>query len=426
MNIADFSIPKTSGCYLFKDEKEQIIYVGKSKFLPKRVKSYFQKNHQDLKTAQLVKEISSVDFISTESENEALVLEEDLIKLYKPKWNIKGKDDKTIRSLLVLSGGDWKKLELYFPKAEFSGEVLCQFTSSFQAREVIDICHQLFPLRTCSYDLSQENIEKGKFKPCLEWHIGKCHAPCIGLASKVKYLTSIKLIRDIFEFNFTTTRKFLTKEMKWFSKSLEFEKAAEIKNKLELLKKLEALLKPQLYKQKLDKASWIKEGLNLKSIPKVIDAFDNSHNQGADAVCGMTRFTLFGATKSDWRKFNIKSGAAGDDYGSFEEVLMRRFTRLLNEGLHLPNLVIIDGGRGQLHTAASVINRLGLGQKIDIISISKDTSHRPKTIHLVSGNEVPISGYKELAYILEECHRFSLHSHRVRGVKTLKESGGLK
>ena len=129
MNIKDFSIPQTPGCYLFKDDKEQIIYVGKSKFLPKRVSSYFQKNHKDIKTGKLVTEIKNVDFISTETENEALVLEEDLIKLYMPKFNIKGKDSRTIRSKLVLSNGDWKKIELFYQQEEFSGRVLAEFTS---------------------------------------------------------------------------------------------------------------------------------------------------------------------------------------------------------------------------------------------------------------------------------------------------------
>ena len=150
MNINNFSIPQTPGCYLFKDDKDQIIYVGKSKYLPKRVNSYFQKNHKDKKTIKLVTEIKNVDFVSTETENEALVLEEDLIKLYKPKFNIKGKDSRTIRSKLILTEGDWKKVELHYPHEKIEGLILAEFTSSKVANEVLQLIYNTFNLRSCS------------------------------------------------------------------------------------------------------------------------------------------------------------------------------------------------------------------------------------------------------------------------------------
>jgi excinuclease ABC subunit C len=192
MNIKDFSIPQTPGCYLFKDDKDQIIYVGKSKYLPKRVSSYFQKNHKDKKTIKLVTEIKNIDFLSTETENEALVLEEDLIKLYKPKFNIKGKDSRTIRSKLILTDGDWKKIELYYPHEKVEGQILAEFTSGKIANEVIQLIYDTFNLRSCSYELTEDNIKKEKFKECLEWHLGGCSAPCVGLGNKIDYLFSIK------------------------------------------------------------------------------------------------------------------------------------------------------------------------------------------------------------------------------------------
>jgi hypothetical protein len=195
MDIKDFSIPQTPGCYLFKDDKDQIIYVGKSKYLPKRVTSYFQKNHKDKKTLKLVTEIKNVDFLSTETENEALVLEEDLIKLYKPKFNIKGKDSRTIRSKLILTDGDWKKIELFYPHEKVEGSILAEFTSGKVANEVLQLIYDTFNLRSCSYEITEENVEKQKFKKCLEWHLGRCSAPCVGLASKIDYMHSIKLIK---------------------------------------------------------------------------------------------------------------------------------------------------------------------------------------------------------------------------------------
>lgn len=419
VNIKEVSIPKTAGCYLFKDSKDQIIYVGKSKFLPKRVTSYFQKNHEDSKTIKLVTEIKGVDFISTESENEALVLEEDLIKLYKPKFNIKGKDDRTVRSLLVLSSGDWKKLDLYFPKDEFDGEVLSEFTSGKMAHGVVNILGDLFQLRSCSYDLSERNIESKKFKACLDWHIGKCEAPCVGLASKLNHLHTIKLIRDIFKQDFSSCRKHFTRKMKWHSDNLEFEIAEIWKQKLDKLKQLEQLLKPLKVFKLRQKTEQIQKSLGLKFLPSVIDAFDNSHTAGSDAVCGLVRFNLLQPEKDQWRKFIIKSGVGGDDYASFEEVLKRRFSRLINEGLNLPNLIIIDGARPQLNVAISVLQEFDLIGKLDVISISKCDKHRAKTIHLDSGLDVDIKNFNELAHISNEVHRFSLDFHRKRRSKSL-------
>jgi excinuclease ABC subunit C len=419
MDIKDFSIPQTPGCYLFKDDKEQIIYVGKSKFLPKRVSSYFQKNHKDIKTVKLVTEIKNVDFISTETENEAFILEEDLIKLYMPKFNIKGKDSRTIRSKLVLSDGDWKKIELFYPQEEFSGKVLAEFTSGKIANEVLETIYDIFNLRSCSYDLTDENITKGKFKSCLEWHLGRCSAPCIGLGNKIDYLFSIKLIKDIFAFNFKTSVNHFTRRMKYFSDKLEFEKAQVEKEKIFKVKKIEGLIKPLKVVGQRKRTVEIQSLLNLKFTPTVIDAFDNSHTSGTEAVCGMVRFTTLQPDKSEWRKFIIKSGAGGDDYGSFDEVLMRRFKRLVQEKTNLPNLVIIDGARPQLNVAISVLKSLDIYDKLDVIAISKDDKHRANLIHLSNGTDVSIKGYNEFAHILNEVHRFSLDFHRKRMSKKM-------
>jgi excinuclease ABC subunit C len=419
MNIKNFSIPQTAGCYLFKDDKEQIIYVGKSKFLPKRVNSYFQKNHKDTKTAKLVTEINNVDFISTESENEALVLEEDLIKLYKPKFNIKGKDDRTIRSKLVLTGGEWKKLELFYPHEEFDGEVLCEFTSGKVAHEVYEAIYDIFQLRSCNYSITEENVEKGKFKSCLEFHMQRCQAPCVGLAKKIDYLFTVKLIKDIFQFNFSTSLKFFKRKMIYHSSVQEYELAQKYKIKMLVVKKIEGLLKPTMTIGKRNRVEQIQKDLGLKFSPTVIDAFDNSHTSGTEAVCGMVRFALLEADKSEWRKFIIKSGAGGDDYGSFDEVLMRRFKRLVQEKTNLPNLVIIDGARPQLNVAIYVLKSLDIYDKLDVIAISKDDKHRANLIHLSNGTDVSIKSYNEFAHILNEVHRFSLDFHRKRMSKKM-------
>lgn len=419
VNIKDFSIPQTAGCYIFKDRKDQIIYIGKSKYLPKRVTSYFQKNHKDTKTAKLVTEINNVDFISTESENEALVLEEDLIKLYKPKFNIKGKDDRTIRSKLVLTGGEWKKLELFYPHEEFEGDVLCEFTSGKVAHEVYEAVYDIFQLRSCNYNITDQNVETGKFKACLEWHMGRCSAPCEGLAKKIDYLFTIKLIRDIFQFNFSTSLKYFKRKMLYHSSVQEYELAQKYKIKMLVIDKIKSLLKPSMTIEKRNRVEEIQKDLGLKFLPTVIDAFDNSHTAGTDAVCGLVRFTLLEADKTQWRKFNIKSGAGGDDYGSFKEVLNRRFKRLLEEKTQLPNLVIIDGARPQLSLAVSVLTELGIIDRLDVISISKNDKHQANLIHLSNGRDISIKGYSEFAHILNEVHRFSLDFHRKKRSKSM-------
>lgn len=419
MDIKDFSIPQTPGCYLFKDDKDQIIYVGKSKYLPKRVTSYFQKNHKDKKTLKLVTEIKNVDFLSTETENEALVLEEDLIKLYKPKFNIKGKDSRTIRSKLILTDGDWKKIELFYPHEKVEGSILAEFTSGKVANEVIQLIYDTFNLRSCSYELTEENIEKQKFKKCLEWHLGRCSAPCVGLSSKIDYMHSIKLIKDIFNFYSKPAISFFARKMKYHSDNLEFEKAQVMKEKIFNIKKIDTLIKPLKTIGLRQRTEELKPLLELKFIPTVIDAFDNSHTSGTDAVCGMVRFNSLQPEKDQWRKFTIKSGSGGDDYGSFQEVLRRRFKRLIEENKQLPNLIIIDGARPQLNVAISVIKEFGLEEKLDFISISKNDKHAAETIHLSNGKDISIKGFKELAHILNEVHRFSLDFHRKKRTKSL-------
>ena len=418
MNIKEVNIPETAGCYLFKNDKDQIIYVGKSKFLPKRVNSYFQKNHKNQKTLRLVNEIKSVDFVSTDSENEALVLEEDLIKLYKPKFNIKGKDDKTLHINLVLTKEEWPKLDLLYPKDVLDSDVIYQFTSVSVARQVLEIIGDISQIRSCSYNITTEGVMLGKFKSCLEWHLGRCGAPCVGLSKKLDYLIQLKLIKDIFTNGGKTTLKNWIKKMKWHSTHLEFEKAQEVKDKIDSVKKILNLIKPSetiLRKKRCDE---IKEKLGLKFTPLTIDAIDNSHTAGTGAVSGLVRFVLLKPEKSEYRKFINKSGTGGDDWGSFDELIYRRFKRLIDENKTLPNLLIIDGARAHLNLAVRELTKLGILDKLDIVAISKDDKHKANLIHTLD-KDISIKGFSELAKISDEVHRFSIEFHRSRRSKNL-------
>jgi len=414
-------IPKSSGCYLFKDGKNQIIYVGKSKYLPNRVMSYFRENHDDEKVKVLREKIVDVDFITTINESEALLLEDDLIKLYRPKFNIKGKDDRSRRWYIGLTSNEFPKLEV-FPKIEGGVEVLGEFSNSNTCYEVYEIIHNVINLRTCSYNLSKSNVETNKFRPCLDFHIGKCQAPCAGLIDKFIYNENVKMVRELFEFKFDSIESKLYKLMSELSKNLEFEKCEKIKHKLEYFQELKTMLEPNRIKHVIELSKVLKTKLNLKNTPLIIEAFDNSHHSGDCQVSCSVRYVNGLPEKNSYRKFNIKTVEGPDDYASFDEVLNRRLKRLMKEKGVLPSMILIDGGKGQLNVASKVLMDLDLYDKIDLISISKNDNHKSETIHLTSGEIVKMEHeecFFQLGKIQDEVHRFTINFHRKKRSKKL-------
>jgi excinuclease UvrABC nuclease subunit len=411
------SAPKYPGCYIYKDDKDQVIYVGMSKFLPKRVSSYFTKKHDDKKTKTLVEQIRDVEYQIASSEAEALIMEEELIKIYKPKFNIKGKDDKSRTWYLSLTEGPFSKLQITHGKGDESNGI--NFTSGLMANEVMLLINDILPLRTCSYTLNQENISAGKFKPCLEYHLGRCNAPCVSLESNLEYLSYQLIIRKIFELDYGKLKTFLSRKMYDFSKNLEFEKADDYLRRVNQVKLLEEKLEPIRVRKYNKTAFGIKKELGLTQLPLIIEAFDNSHNQGDCNVAASVRFVNNKPEKSQYRKYIIRDeGNKGNDCASFEEVVYRRFKRLLDEKGQLPNLVIIDGGKGQLNTARGVLESLNLLGKVDLISISKDGNHRSNIIHTLDGKQHPM-GWTVLGVIQEEIHRFAIKFHREKIGKKL-------
>ena len=412
--------PKFAGCYLFKDGKEQIIYVGMSKYLPKRVSSYFQKKHNDLKTRQLVEQIKDVDFMITSSEQEALLMEEELIKLYKPKFNIKGKDDKSRKWSICFSEEPFPKLEVVRNKEDDRPSL--DFTNGLICYEIYDLIHDAFELRSCSYELTDENIQSQKFKACLEYQMQRCLAPCLGLATKFQYLNRIEQVKRIFELNFEKVKSDIKRVMKYHSGKMEFELAQIQLHKLKVIEELEEKLEVIRLRKYNKKAFEIKRELNLDRLPLIIEAFDNSHNQGDSNVAASVRFVNDRPNKSDYRKYIIKSFEGVNDYASFEEVLTRRFTRMLKEKIQLPHLVVIDGGKGQLNVAIKVFDELKLHDKIDLISISKDGNHKSSQVHTRDGKSFGIMSnpnFVLLSKVQEEVHRFAIKFHRDKQSKKL-------
>ena len=413
------NIPQSSGCYLFKNEKGQIIYVGKSKFLPKRVKSYFQKNHKDKKTTFLVNEIRDVDFMTTDDESQALLLEDELIKTHKPKYNIKAKDDRSRRWFITLSDEEFPRLLVCNP-SNFSGQILLESTSSNTCYEIYKMVHDIFNLRSCSYDLTEENISKEKFKTCLEFHLNRCNAPCVSNIQKFSYLKIVSEMKDVFSFQFDQVRNSLRRYMKHYSEQMEFEKAQDIKNRMSVVDDLQNKMETFRVRRYNNIAREFKESLGLLNVPSLIEAFDNSHTAGDCQVSALVRYKNGKTDKSNYRKFNIKTVEGPDDYASFTEVLNRRFKRLLDEKQELPSLVVIDGGKGQLGVAKKVFESLGLLSSIDLISISKNDKHQSQTIHTIDGSsfDIPRNEFGFLlAEVQNEVHRFVITFHRQKRSK---------
>ena len=408
------NIPKSSGCYLFKDKKGQIIYVGKAKYLPNRVKSYFSSKNHTEKTKILVKNVSDVDFLTTLDENSAIILENDLIKSHKPKFNIKLKDDRSKKWYLTLSNDSFPRLEVKNDTSLDSDPLIC-VPSSKLCHEIYDLLHDIFNLRSCSYDITPENVGNGKFLPCLEYHMGRCDAPCTNNTNKFIYNSIILDLKQVLLFNLTQFRGKLIRKMGVFSKNMEFEGANDIKFRLESLDKYEKCVETIRIGGYLVIADDFKTKYGLKNTPIDIEMYDNSHTGGDCQVSALVRYTNGRKNTSEYRKFNIKTVKGPDDYASFDEVLRRRFIRLLKEKKKLPDMVIIDGGKGQLGVAKRVFEELSLLDKVDLLSISKNSSHKSDIIHFYGGNSVKFENSKFfnlLGTIQDEVHRFVITFHR--------------
>ena len=523
------SLPEVEGVYQYYDKQERIIYIGKAKNLRKRVNSYFTKTHDNRKTALLVKNIVRVEHIVVPSEMDALLLENNLIKKYKPRYNILLKDDKTYPWICV------KKEP--FPRVFFTRKVIRDgsdyfgpFTSVKTIRSLLDLIRNLYPLRTCNYDLSKEKIEAKKYKVCLEYHLGNCLAPCVGKVADETYDANIVAIRDIIKGNFKSAFKALHEEMNSYAERMEFEKAQWIKEKIANLENYQAkstVVNPKIshvdvfsvisdesygyvnylqvsfgaivrshtleIKKKLDESDarllqlgiieirqlfsstsntvflsekvslgaslkvevpqqgdkrklvemslrnakyfrmerfkqikivdpdrhvkrimeQMKKDLRLPKAPYHIECFDNSNIQGSNPVAACVVFRDGKPFKKDYRHYNIKTVSGPDDFASMEEVVYRRYKRLLEEELALPQLIVIDGGKGQLSSAVKSLDALGLRGKISVLGIAK----RLEEIYFPE-DSIPLyldkksETLKILQRARDEAHRFGISFHR--------------
>ncbi len=533
----DYSrLPSKPGVYKFIDSSHEIIYVGKAKDLKKRVSSYFSKgNVSNRKTFRLISEIRQIEFVIVQSEFDALLLENNLIKQNQPRYNILLKDDKSFPSICISN----ERFPRVYSTREIDhtlGEYFGPYTSVKAMNSVLDLIRKLNKIRTCKYNLSQGNIGKKKYKVCLEYHIGNCLGPCEGLQTEDSYMADIENTRKILKGKIGIVQKSYSGQMKVASENLKFEVAQVFKTKLDLLKRFQSRSlivsqkisnadifsivsdeksafinylkieegsilnsetaevkkrigeedkdifqfsifdlrkkygsenteiftnqivdgwegveisvpkigdKKKLVKLSLRNALFFKKeklnriaslpneeiltnlmkDLKLQDLPVHIECFDNSNIQGSNPVASMVCFKSGRPVKSNYRKFKIKSVTEPDDYASMKEVVRRRYRRLKNEELPYPNLIVVDGGKGQLNAACDALRELGIYGEIPIIGIAK----RLEEIYFPE-DEIPLhiskksTSLKLIQQIRDEAHRFAVTFHRQRRKRSSVES----
>lgn len=536
-------IPEKPGCYQYFDAKGTIIYVGKAKNLKRRVSSYFNKEHDNNKTRVLVKQICDIKYIVVATEEDALLLENNLIKQYRPRYNVLLKDDKTYPSIVVKNE--------YFPRVYQTRNIVRDgssyygpYPSLYTAKVMLQMLKELYPLRTCNYPLTPETIRQGRYRVCLEYHIKRCKGPCEGLQSLEEYQKNISEIKEILRGNISQLSKILYEEMQSLAQEMRFEEAQLIKEKYEIIENYRAkstVVTPMLhnidvfsiaenensayinflhigngaivqaytfeYKKRLDESKEellslgivemrnrfkstareiivpfdlrielenvtitvpqrgdkkklvelsemnvkqfkldklrqaeklnpeqrntrilkeIQEALHLEKLPAHIECFDNSNIQGSDAVAACVVFKMGKPSKADYRKYHIKTVVGPDDYASMKEVVRRRYQRAIDEQTPLPDLIITDGGKGQMEVVRSVIED-ELHLSIPIAGLAKDGRHRTSELlfgfpPVTIGMPIQSPLFYFFTRMQDEVHRFAIAFHKDKRSKSQTQS----
>jgi excinuclease ABC subunit C len=529
LNIQLSSLPSSPGVYQFYDSNDVILYVGKAKNLKKRVSSYFNKNHEYGKTRVLVKKIRSIKHIVVPTESDALLLENNLIKELRPRYNVLLKDDKSYPWLCLKN----ERFPRFFPTRRVikdGSEYYGPYTSMKTVRILLDLIKSVYPLRTCNYDLSAEKIYAGKYKVCLEYHLGNCKGPCEGHQTIAEYDRQIEDIRQIVKGNFKSSITYFKGQMKMLAAEMRFEEAQKIKDKIDVLENYQVkstIVNPKIsnvdvfsiisdnsfayvnflqlvhgsiirshtmeIKKKLEEQdedllelaiveirerfksdskelfvpfklavpaglkvtvpklgdkkrildlsernakffrqerfnqikiidpdrhtnrimAQMKKDIRLSAEPRHIECFDNSNIQGSNPVAACVVFKDGKPSKKEYRHYNIKTVTGPDDFASMEEVVYRRYKRLQEEIQPLPQLIVIDGGKGQLSSALKSLDILGLRGKIAIIGIAKRLEEiyfpeDPIPLYLDKKSE----SLKIIQFLRNEAHRFGITFHR--------------
>jgi len=400
------NLPNKPGVYLFKDKNGVVLYVGKAKNLRKRVASYFSKS-QEIKTAILLSKVVNIDYIIAGSELDALILEEELIKKYKPRYNISLKDDKTYPYIKLTINEEWPRL-LMVRKKQKDGALYFGKLRGGMVREVLRLAKRIFPIRWC-----KETPLKMRQQPCLYYHIGSCTGPCIGKINKKDYHALVESIILFLKGKMDKATTKLQQEMQKASDAQDYERAAYLRDRIKTLEKIieGKKLKKEPAPRKIVEIKELKKVLKLKVDPMRIEVFDISNIQGSHIVASMVVFYGGLPLKNDYRRFQIR-GVKGkaNDVASIKEVIQRRYSGKLSKQLDLPDLILIDGGKPQLSAAAQ-----GLKKKIPLISLAKKqeeifTLNQKNSIKLTRQSDA----LKLLQRMRDEAHRFAITYHRLK------------
>lgn len=396
---------------MFLDAKRRIIYVGKAIRLRRRVASYFQPGRaRDSRLERLASETRDIRFVRASSEAEALIYEAGLIKDHSPKFNIELKDDKSYPYLKLTVNEDYPRLFLTRKRTADGALYYGPYVELSLLKEALSFMKMVFPLRTC---------RKMAKKVCLEYHIGQCHGPCEGKISSKDYRAMVEDLRSFLEGRKDDLIRSLQERMARYSKEKEYEKALAVKNRLEALTAIQQLhdrASHPMYGE-LDE---LQNALALEKIPVKIECFDISNIAGQQAVGSMVRFVAGKADRSGYRKFKIRETSGIDDYSMIREIVRRRYKRLLEEKKELPDLVIIDGGKGHLFSARQELDALGI-KSVPLAAIAKEhnnlyTENRAQPIRLSPGSRLLLL----IQRIRDEAHRFAITFHRsIRSVHKL-------
>lgn len=392
-------LPLTSGCYLMKDKSDRVIYVGKAVSIRKRVQSYFRTRKHMNKTDLLVAEIARVDCVQTHSEAEALILEASLIKQHDPKYNVELKDDKTY-PYIQITDEEFPRISVERPHEKNPRYIYYgPYVNPGLVREALLLMRKIFHFRTCTPFPDKE---------CLDYHIGLCDAPCIKKITKKEYQRNIRNVRLILEGKKDQLYRSLRKDMEIFSRKQDYEHAAQVRDQLKAIGALYSGTKDINYYKE---AEQLQRLLNLPRLPERIETFDISNIMGNQAVGSMVSFLNGTPDKSNYRRFKIKGVLGIDDFKMMAEIVRRRYTRLKNEHRIFPDLIVIDGGKGQLSAACEELKKLEID--VPIISLAK---REEEVFSPNKRNSVKLPkdslGLQLLQRARDEAHRFAVAYHK--------------
>ena len=423
------SFPRKPGVYLMKDASQRVIYVGKAKSLRSRAGSYFLKAaRQEARTAHWVMEIGDIDFMECESEVDALLAESRLIKDIQPKYNKEQKDDKSFPYLMITTREDFPRVEITRQPRDTGVKLYGPFASAGALRAAMQVLQRIFKFRTCTLDIEDGDAKWNWFRPCLLASIKQCTAPCNLRISKEEYRKDIKRLQTFLEGGKVRLLEQMREEMQTASKALQFEKAARLRDEVQMLERLDERgeldthAQPQVFYIDPKKGlAGLKKVLKLAEAPRVIEGVDIAHLGGNETVASLVQFIDGLPFKPGYRRFRIKDVKGVDDFRSIHEVISRRFRRLNDEQSTFPDLLLIDGGKGQLNAALAAFR----DQQIDpptLLSLAK----REEEIYL-PGESDPLVlsrhafALRLLQYVRDEAHRFAQHYHHLLRSKSQME-----